>query len=324
MTDDTELGLKDLFKAVPAVATLLGGFAQLQGGRDAAAGNRKAGDAAAAAAERAAQAALDAGERQAASDLVAGQRARDAKTFEARQYEQQAVQQEAAAQRAAAEQRRQSSIQQSRAIAVAAASGAGATDPSVVTHVSRMAGMGRYNSNLALYQGEEAARQLRMHAVAAQFTGLTAEEAGGMNSANDLAKWKATAEAERAKGVVAKDAAELAARAALHRGNVGAAQTLLPLGASLLEKYGEKLFLSASELIKGGSARDNGVDMTEEEAAAASKAWGDWEEQQAIANAEADARWTVDTGVEWESAAMTDTRAEAASAAESFEWLMLF
>ena len=98
--------------------------------------------------------------------------------YEAEQNRVNAMQAVASAQRDAAEERRQGDLVQSRAIALAAASGGGVTDPGVVTLLSRNAGETAYRSAVALYKGEDDARRLRAGADAASYSGKAAAQAG--------------------------------------------------------------------------------------------------------------------------------------------------
>lgn len=107
---------------------------------------------------------------------TAGERQKTASEFEAAQLQQAAGQSIAASQRDAMEQNRQARLLQSRALALSAASGAGTTDPSVVNLISNIAGEGAYRSSVALYQGEEKARQLNDSAAAAIYQGDVAME----------------------------------------------------------------------------------------------------------------------------------------------------
>ena len=119
------------------------------------------------------------GYRQAADAArVSGRRANVAKQFEAEQLDQLAGQSIAASQRDMLEQRRQADLAASRALALAAASGGGASDPTVVKIISGIKGEGAYRSAVALYRGEEEARQLHLKAGAARYEGAVAEEAG--------------------------------------------------------------------------------------------------------------------------------------------------
>lgn len=103
-----------------------------------------------------------------------GRQEREAAEFKAAQLEQDAGQQQAAAQRAAREERRRARFAQSRALALAAASG-GASDPGVIDIISDLAAEGEYRALTDIYQGEEAARKLRMGAAGARFQGEASE-----------------------------------------------------------------------------------------------------------------------------------------------------
>lgn len=91
--------------------------------------------------------------------------------FEAQQLEQNAGQVISAAQRQAFETTRTGAYTASRALAVAAASGGGASDPTVMNTISQLASETAYRKSLDLYQGEERARQLRLSAAATRMTG---------------------------------------------------------------------------------------------------------------------------------------------------------
>lgn len=108
----------------------------------------------------------------------AGQRQAEADQFAAAQYRQQALQTEASSQRDAGEQLRRGRIIASRAQAVAAASGGGVSDPTISHLLADIEGEGAYRAGVALYQGDERARQLRMDADAKVFEASVAEEGG--------------------------------------------------------------------------------------------------------------------------------------------------
>lgn len=119
--------------------------------------------------------------------------------FEAKQLEQNAGQAIAAAQRQAFETERTGKYVQSRALALAAASGGGASDPTVMNTIAGLASETAYRKSLDLYQGEERARQLRLSAQATRMTGdigaaaslaqgRAAEIQAGSNIASDLAR----------------------------------------------------------------------------------------------------------------------------------------
>lgn len=77
---------------------------------------------------------------------------------EADQLDEQAGKERATSQRASIEERRQAATVSSRALALAAASGAGASDPSVINNIADIEGEGEYRALTALYNGEETAR----------------------------------------------------------------------------------------------------------------------------------------------------------------------
>lgn len=141
----------------------------------------------------------------AAAARTQAERARVAAQFEAAQLEQQAGQQMAVSIAAANEQRRQARLVQSRALALAAAGGGSASDSTIINLLARTAGEGAYRAGVALYQGEERARQLRLSASTKLYEGELAAESG-----------QARAGAYETKGAV----------------------DLLSSGASLYAKYG--------------------------------------------------------------------------------------
>lgn len=98
--------------------------------------------------------------------------------FEALQHERMAGEAQREAQMRSAEYERQAQILASNALAAAAGSGAGASDPTVVELMSRIAGEGSYRAQLALYEGEKEARNRQL---AAQ-----ARRAGAASSASAL------------------------------------------------------------------------------------------------------------------------------------------
>lgn len=107
---------------------------------------------------------------------------RKAAEFEAAQLEQNAGQAQAAAQREAAIERRREAMLISRGIAVAAAGGGAVTDPTVGKLLEDIAAEGAYRSGVAIYQGEEKARQMTMAADARRREGVAAEDAGDSKS----------------------------------------------------------------------------------------------------------------------------------------------
>lgn len=111
------------------------------------------------------------------SGLQHGSDSRAAAEFQAAQLRQNAGQAQAAAQRDAFSVDQQSKLVASRALAVAAASGGGASDPTVVSLMAGIAGEGSYRSALALYQGDEKARAMNSAADTAEYEGKLSEGA---------------------------------------------------------------------------------------------------------------------------------------------------
>lgn len=107
----------------------------------------------------------------------AGRATNDAAEFTAKQMDIESGQAIASAKRQAMEQRRRAVLTQSRALAVAAASG-GASDPGVLKIIGDLEGEGTYRAMTALYQGENLARQYRMGAAAKRYEGASAQRTG--------------------------------------------------------------------------------------------------------------------------------------------------
>ena len=89
--------------------------------------------------------------------------------FNQQEAEKKAGQAIAISQREAGEQRRMANIDASRALAVAAASGGGVSDPTIVRLIANVKGEGAYRANVALYEGEARARQLRLAGFTSDF-----------------------------------------------------------------------------------------------------------------------------------------------------------
>lgn len=96
--------------------------------------------------------------------------------FSAEQMDEQAGVALAASQQAANEERRMSAVLQSRALAVAGASGAGVSDPTMLRIVGSIAEEGELAAQTRMYEGTEAARSLRIQAEVARYEGRMARE----------------------------------------------------------------------------------------------------------------------------------------------------
>lgn len=149
--------------------------------------------------------------------IVMGQRQRVAQQFKAEQLRSQALQSAAVAQRAGDTEERQARLLQSRALAVAAASGGGASDPTVQNLIAGIAGEGSYRRAIRLYEGEDRARTLRMQASAADYEGALAEEAGrlqaeGYRTSADAYELQGTSSILKGGASILKDAPSLFAK----------------------------------------------------------------------------------------------------------------
>jgi len=97
--------------------------------------------------------------------------------FQADQLDRNAGQSLAASQRNAFQERRQARLVSSRAQALAAASGAGATDPTVLNIQGDIAKQGEYNALTALYNGDVQAQDQRFAAQARRTSGAMEKSA---------------------------------------------------------------------------------------------------------------------------------------------------
>lgn len=126
-----------------------------------------------------------AGVKAAGTLMEASSQAKSLKS-EAAQLEAQAGLDRASSQRSASEQRRQARLVASRGQAVAAASGAGADDPTVLTLQSDIAGEGEYRALSALYEGETAAQTKEAQAKANRKAAKNVKRAGYIGAASSL------------------------------------------------------------------------------------------------------------------------------------------
>lgn len=110
-----------------------------------------------------------------------------AMNYQAAQLRVNAGQDIASSQNQAAEIGRQEQLVQSRSLAVAAASGGGASDPTIINMMARNAGQGAYQQALALYGGSDKARTMNSQAEADVYSGNMAEQRGAqIQSASDI------------------------------------------------------------------------------------------------------------------------------------------
>lgn len=112
------------------------------------------------------------------AQAVAGRSAEQAAIFEARQMKTQAGQEQAVSQREAENRMREAALLMSRAQAVAAASGGGALDPTVLRIIGGISAEGELAAATERYNGDERARQLKLGAKARRYEGAQARYAG--------------------------------------------------------------------------------------------------------------------------------------------------
>lgn len=105
---------------------------------------------------------------------------------EARQLDTQAGLERASSQRESIEERRQSRLLSSRGLAVAAGSGGGADDPTVVNLLANIEGEGEYRALTALYNGDQRALGLEGEAKARRKEAKNVKTAGLINAASTL------------------------------------------------------------------------------------------------------------------------------------------
>lgn len=122
----------------------------------------------------------------AAGTLLGGASEKGSARSQALQLEQQAGQDRASSQRAAVEQRRSARYVQSRLQALAAASGAGATDPTIVKLSNDIDAAGEYAALTAMYEGESTARGEEFAAQVARRTGKAAATASYAKAGSTL------------------------------------------------------------------------------------------------------------------------------------------
>lgn len=119
-------------------------------------------------------------------DLTSGRAAKASANYQARQLEANAGQEIAASTVAAQEEQRKSDLIASRAIAVAAASGGGALDPTVVKILQGIRGEGALASATQLYNGQESARGMRDQARGSRYEGKLYKEASNARALSTI------------------------------------------------------------------------------------------------------------------------------------------
>jgi hypothetical protein len=118
------------------------------------------------------------------AQVKAGNEQKNQMEILAREREEDAKAVQAESQREALNERKKAKNLMSRARAVAGASGAGASDPTVTDILTDIDTQGETNYLNALYSGNTVARGLRSGAATARRTGRAAQTAGNMNAAS--------------------------------------------------------------------------------------------------------------------------------------------
>lgn len=116
------------------------------------------------------KAAVQQAETQSKNDLISAE-------YEAKQADYLAGQTRAVSQREAFEQRKATALMASKTLALAAGSGAGASDQNVVSILNGIYSEGMYRSALAMYEGEEQARNYDVMAESRRLSGKSAASA---------------------------------------------------------------------------------------------------------------------------------------------------
>lgn len=122
----------------------------------------------------------------ASGSIIQGENEKAAADFRAKQLRYRANQAAGHGQRAAIEEKRQANILAGRAQAVAAASGGGASDPTVINRIAGIISEGEYRSLVALYEGDEESNALKTEANIANYEGRAARSAGYLEAAGSV------------------------------------------------------------------------------------------------------------------------------------------
>lgn len=138
--------------------------------------------------------------------MATAKRKQQEANFEAAQLDIDAGQAKAISQRAAEDQNLQAKLVNSTALARAAASGAGASDPTVLKILAKTSATGAYRGGVAMYEGEAQARLDRMRAAALRFSGDlgTADALVASRAANSAAMATAVSGAARTASMYSK------------------------------------------------------------------------------------------------------------------------
>lgn len=118
--------------------------------------------------------------------LQAGKEASDLAGYQADQLRANASDAQAAGQRAAYNEDEKTKLVMSEALARAAASGGGASDPTVVSILAKTASEGAYRRAVALYSGDSRAQGMEQQADVAEYQGKNAKVNAGLSAGAQL------------------------------------------------------------------------------------------------------------------------------------------
>ena len=118
--------------------------------------------------------------------LAQGRYAMNAGKIEAQQLRRQGMNAFASSQRTAQDIQLETDLLASKALATAAASGAGASDPTVLNIIARISGEGAYRKSVALYEGKVKNEDLNYQAWQAETGGQQALRASRIGAAGSL------------------------------------------------------------------------------------------------------------------------------------------
>ena len=122
----------------------------------------------------------------AGSQYNAGKAEERRANLEAQQLDASAKEELAAAQRAGVEEERMGEFRASRMLALAAASGAGASDPTVINLMANLAGETQYSKSVKLYEGGTRSAQKKYEGRLRRFEGREARKAGEFGAKTTL------------------------------------------------------------------------------------------------------------------------------------------
>jgi hypothetical protein len=122
----------------------------------------------------------------AGGSIIGGNSQSKALKSEATQFDASAGQYRASSQREAMDETRQGDLSASRVLALAAASGAGASDPTVINLIGNLSGESQYRALTALYNGDQKGRAAEAEAASRRAEAKGAKTAGILKAAGSI------------------------------------------------------------------------------------------------------------------------------------------